>query len=130
MKTWLRKQSLRGYSPRSRTRAGHPTGFLDPPALRARAVNQRVTAVLPETKASERPASHLGPNPSSPEAKEEVLNAVACQESTRTEDFTLKAKKTKAEPARCPAVLDQARSSVSRAFVHTRREETKKGAAS
>jgi hypothetical protein len=87
-------------------------------------------AVLPETKASKHSASRLGPNPLSPEAKEEVLNAVACQESTQTEDFTLKAKKTKAEPARCRAVLDQARSSVSHAFVRTRREETKKGAAS
>ena len=86
--------------------------------------------VLPKTNASKRSASRLGPNPSSPEAKEEVLNAVACQDSTRTEDFALKAKKTKAEPARCRAVLDQARSSISRAFVRTRREETKKGAAS
>jgi hypothetical protein len=38
--------------------------------------------------------SRLGPNPLSLEAKEEVLNKVACQESTRTEDFTLNAKKT------------------------------------
>ena len=108
----------------------HPTGFLDPPAPRARAVDQRVVAVLPETKASERLVSRLGPNPSSPEAKEEVLNAVACQESTQTEDFALKAKKTEAKPARCRAVLDQARSSVFRAFVCTQQEETKKGAAS
>ena len=34
-------------------------------------------------------------------------------------DFTLKAKKTEAESARCCAVLHQARSSVSREFVHT-----------
>jgi len=76
-------------------------------------------------------ASRFSPNPLSPEAKEEVLNTVACQKSTRTEDFTLKAKKTEAEPARCRAVLDQgARSSVSHAFVRTQQEETKKGAAS
>jgi hypothetical protein len=71
----------------------------------ARAVDQGLAAVLPETKASKRSVSHLGPNPSSPKAKEEVLNAVACQESTRTEDFALKAKKTEAEPARCHTAL-------------------------
>ena len=87
-------------------------------------------AVLPKTKVSERSASRLGPNPSLPEAKEEVLNAVACQESTRTKNFALKAKKAEAEPARCRTVLYQARSSVPRAFVRTQREETKKGAAS
>ncbi len=74
--------------------------------------------------------SHLGPNPSLLEAKEEVLNKVACQESTGTEDFALKAKKTEAEPACCRAVLDQAWFSVSRAFVRMQREEMKKGAAS
>jgi len=77
-------------------------------------------AVVLKTKASEHLASRLGPNPSSPEAKEEVLNAVACQESTRTDDFTLKAKKIEAEPARCRAVLDQgARSSISCVFIRT-----------
>jgi len=66
----------------------------------------------------------------SPEAKEEVLNAVACQKSTRTKDFTLKAKKTEAKPAGYRAVLDQgARSSVSGAFIRTQQEETKKRAA-
>ncbi len=76
--------------------------------------------------------SRFGPNPSSPKAKEEVLYAVACQESTRTQDFALKAERTEAESVRCRAALEQARrSSVSRAFVRTtRREETKKGAAS
>ncbi len=97
-----------------------PTGFLDLPAPRARAVDQSVAVVVLETKASEHSTSHLSPNPLSPEAKEEILNAVACQESTRTKDFTLKAKKTEAESACCRAVLVQARSSVSRAFVHTR----------
>jgi hypothetical protein len=79
-----------------------------------------------------RSASRFGPDPSLLEAEEEVLNAVACQESTQTKNLTLKTKKTKAEPARCRAVLEQgARSSVSRAFIRTtRREETKKGAAS
>ena len=138
-KTWTREQSLRGYTPGSRTQARvsarpsitwRPTVFLDPPAPRARAVDRRVAVVVLETKASELSTSRLGPNPSSPEAKEKVLNAIACHESTQTEDFTLKAKKTEAESARCHAVLVQARSSVSRAFVHTRREETKKGAAS
>ena len=98
-----------------------PTGFLDLPAPQARAVDQRVAAVVLETKASECSASRLGPNPSSLEAKEEVLNAISCQESTGTKDFTIKAKKTEAEPDRCRAVLDQgARSSVSHAFVHMR----------
>ena len=139
-KTWLCEQSSRGYSPRSRARARtsarrsitwRPTGLLGLPAPRASAVDRRVAAALPKTKASKRSTSRLGLNPSSPEAKEEVPNAVACQESTRTEDFTLKAKKTEAEPARRCAVLEQgALSSVSRAFVRTtRREETKKGAA-
>jgi hypothetical protein len=53
-----------------------------------------------------------------------------CQESTRTQGVTLKAEKTEAKSARCCGALHQARSSVSRAFVRTRREETKKGAAS
>jgi hypothetical protein len=79
---------------------------------------------------SECSASRLGPNPSLPEAKEEVLNAVACQESTRTENFALKAKKAEAEPARCRTVLYQAQSYIPRAFVRTQREEPKKGAAS
>jgi hypothetical protein len=71
-----------------------------------------------------RSASRFGPDPSLLEAKEEVLNAVACQESTQTKNLTLKAKKTKAEPARCHAVLEQgARSSVSRAFIRTTRRE-------
>ena len=138
-KTWLREQSLRGYTPKSHAQARvsacqtvtrHLTGFLHPPAPRATAVDQRVLAVLPETKASKHLTSRLGPNPLSPGSKEEVLNGVACQESTQTKDFTLKAKKTKAKPTRCCAVLDQgARSSVSRAFVHTRWVETKKGGA-
>ena len=67
--------------------------------LRARAVDQRVAAVVPEILAIELSVSRFGPNPSSPEAKEEVLNVVACQKSTRTEDFTLKAKKTEAARA-------------------------------
>jgi hypothetical protein len=126
-------------TPGSRTQArvnarpsvtSRPTGFLDPPAPQARAVNRRAVAILPKTKAIERSASHLGLNPLSLEAMEEVLNKVACQESTQTEDFALKAKKTEVEPARCRAVLNQARSSISHAFVHTQQEETKKGAAS
>ena len=79
-------------------------------------------------KSRGRPPQNQGP--SSPEAKDRVINAVACQESIRTEDFTIKAKKTEAKPARCRAVLNQgARSSVSRAFVRMRRMDTKKGGA-
>jgi len=83
-----------------------------PPTSQARALDQVVTAV-PTIKAIKRSASSFGPNPSSPEAKEQIINVVACQESTRTEDFTLKAKKNKAAPARCRTVLNQAWSSVS-----------------
>jgi hypothetical protein len=87
--------------------------------LRARAIDQ-VVAAVPKIEAIERSASRFGPDPSLLEAKEEVLNAVACQKSTQTENLTLKAKKTEAEPARCRAVLEQgALSSVSRAFVCT-----------
>ena len=50
-----------------------PTGFLDPPAPRARAVDRRVAAVVLETKASKRSASHFGRNPLLPKAKEEGL---------------------------------------------------------
>ncbi len=63
--------------------------------------------------------SRFGPNPLSPKAKEELIVVVASQESTQTQGFTLKAKKTEAESARCRAVLNQARSSVSCAFVRT-----------
>jgi len=86
--------------------------------------------VVLETKASERSASRFGRNPSLPKAKEELIVAVACQEGTRTQGVTLKANKTEAESARSHAVLIQARSSVFRAFVRPRQEETKKGAAS
>ena len=70
-KTWLREQSLRGYMPGSCARARasarqsvtwRPTGFLHPSVPRARAVDRRVAAVLPETKASKCLASRLGPN--------------------------------------------------------------------
>ncbi len=97
--------------------------------LQARAVDQEVTAV-PIIEAIECSASRFGPNPSLPKAKEELIVAVACKESTQTQGVTLKANKTEAESARCRAVLVQARSSVSHAFVRTRGEETKKGAAS
>jgi len=96
------------------------------PTLRARAVDHEVTAI-PKPKAVERFASRFGPNPSLPKAKEELIIAVACQESTRTQGVTLKAKKTEAKSARCCGALHQARSSISRAFIRARREETKKG---
>ena len=67
----------------------------------------------------EHSASRFGPNPSSPKAKEELIVVVACQESTRTQGFTLKAKKTEAESTRYRAVLLHTWSSVSRAFVRT-----------
>jgi hypothetical protein len=103
--------------------------FFLPPTWQARAVDQ-VVAAVPKVEAVEHSASRFGTNPLSPKAKEELIVAVACQESTRTQGVTLKAKKTKAEPARCLAVLDQgARSSVSHAFVRTQQEETKKGGA-
>ena len=70
--------------------------------------------------------SRFGPN-SLPKAKEELIVAVTCLESTRTQGITLKAEKTKAKSARCRGALHQARSSVSHAFVRTQREETKKG---
>jgi hypothetical protein len=55
--------------------------------------------------AIERLASRFGPNPSSPKANEELIVAVACQECTQTQGFTLKAnKKTEADSARCRAV--------------------------
>ena len=96
------------------------------PTSRARAVDHEVAAV-PKTKAVERFASRFGPNPSLPKAKEESIVAVACQESTRTQGVTLKAKKTEAKSARCCSALHQAWSSVSRAFIRTQREEMKKG---
>jgi hypothetical protein len=95
---------------------------------RARAVDQ-VVPTVPKIEAVERLASCFGPKPSSPKAKEELIVAVACQESTQTQGVTLKANKTKTESAPCRAVLICTRSSVSRAFVVKRREERKKGGA-
>jgi len=94
-------------------------GILLQPTLGARAVDQRVAAVVPEIKAIERSASHFGPNPSSPKAKEELIVVVTCQENTGTQGFTLKSKKTEAESARYRVGLLHAWSSVSRAFVRT-----------
>ncbi len=89
-----------------------------PPTVRARAIDQEVAAV-PTIEAIERSASRYGPNSSSPKAKEELIIVVACKESIRTQVVTLKANKTEAESAHCRAVLVQARSSVSHAFVRT-----------
>jgi hypothetical protein len=97
------------------------------PPSRARAVNQIVAAV-PRIEAIEGSASRFGPNPSSPKAKEELIVAVTCQESTRAQGVTLKAERTETKSARCRGALRHAWSSVSRAFVQSRREETKKGA--
>ena len=92
--------------------------FFQLPTSRARAVDQIVAAV-PRIKAIEGSVSRFGPNPSSPEAKEELIVAVACQESTRAQGVTLKAKRdlTETKSARCRGALRHARSSVSRAFV-------------
>jgi hypothetical protein len=85
--------------------------------LRARAVDRRVAAV-PKVKAIEGSTSRVGPNPSLPEAPEELIVAVACPESTRrAQGVTLEAERTKAK----------SRFSISRAFVLSRREETKTG---
>jgi hypothetical protein len=94
---------------------------------RARAADQTVAAV-PKLEAVKCLASRFGPNPSSPKAEEESIVAVACQEGTRTQEgVTLKAEKTEAKSARCRGAIQQARSSVSRAFVRTRQGEAKKG---
>ena len=80
----------------------------------ARALGKEVAAA-PPIKAIKRSMRRFGRKASSPKAKEELIVAVACKESTRTQGVTLKANKTKAESARCHAVLVQARSSVSAA---------------
>ena len=129
MKNWLREQSLRGYSLGSRKRARTSACQQDPrrsasilllPTSRARSVDQTVVAV-PKLEAVKRSASRVRPNPLSPKAEEELIVAVACQESTRTQEegVTLKAEKTEAKSARCRGAIQQARSSVSRAFVRT-----------
>ena len=88
------------------------------PTSRARAVNQIVTAV-PRIEAIEDSVSLFGPNPLSPKAKEELIVAAACQESTRTQGVTLKAKRdlTETKSARCHSALCHTRSSIFRAFV-------------
>ena len=90
--------------------------FSKVPTLQARAVDQ-VVAAVPKIKAVERLASRFGLKPLSPKAEEELIVAVACQESTQTQGDILKANETETKSARCRAVLIHARSSVSRAFV-------------
>jgi hypothetical protein len=41
-----------------------------------------------------------------PKAKEELIVAVACKESTQTQGVTLKANETEAKSARCRAALE------------------------
>jgi len=96
----------------------HSASFSHLPPSRASAVDQIVAAV-PRIEAIEGSASRFGPNLSSPKAKEELIVAVTCQESTRVQGVTLKAKRdlTKTKSARCRGALRHARSSVSRAFV-------------
>jgi len=95
--------------------------FFLPPTSQARAVDQ-VVAAVPTIKAIECLATCFRPkNPSSTKANEELIVVVACQESTQTQGFTLNAKKTKTNI--------RTWSSISRAFVVTRRVETKKGCA-
>ena len=101
--------------------------FFQLPPSRARAVDQIVAAV-PKVEAIEGSSSRFGPNPSSPQAPEELIVAVACPESTwRAQGVTLEAERTKAKSARCRGAPHRAQFSVSRAFVHSRREETKTG---
>ena len=83
---------------------------------------------VPKFEAVERSARRFGPNPSSPEAPEELIVAVACQSTRRAQGVTLTAERTKAKSARCRGARPhRARFSVSRAFVLSRREETKTG---
>jgi hypothetical protein len=86
--------------------------FFQLPLSRARAVDQIVAAV-PRIEAIEGSASCFGPNPSSPKAKEELIVAVACQESTQAQGVTLEAERTEAKSA----APHHTRFSVSRAFV-------------
>ncbi len=72
---------------------------------------------VPRIEVIEGSASHFGPNPLSSKAKEELIVAVACQESTRAQGVTLEAKRTQAKSARCRGAPHHARFSVSRAFV-------------
>ncbi len=83
---------------------------------------------VPKAEAIEGSASRVGPNPSLPEALEELTVAVACPESTRhAQGVTLEAERTKAKSARCCGAPHRARFSVSHAFVLSRQEETKTG---
>jgi hypothetical protein len=127
-KNWLRERSPRGYTLRSRVRvrtSTHEQGprrtvsLLQLPPLRAsRAVDRRVAAV-PKIEAIEGSTSRFGPNPSLSEAPEELIVAVACPESTRqAQGVTLEAERTKAKSRFSVA---------SRAFVLSRRENTKTG---
>jgi hypothetical protein len=101
--------------------------FQLPPSRASRAVDRRVAAV-PKFEAVERSASRFGPNPSSSEAPEELIVAVACPESTRrAQGVTLEAERTKVKSACCCGAPHCARFSVSHAFVLLRREETKTG---
>ncbi len=62
--------------------------FFQLPSLRAsRAVDRRVAAV-PKFEAVERLARRFGPNPSSPEAPEELIVMVACQSTRRAQGVT------------------------------------------
>jgi hypothetical protein len=128
MKNWLRERSPRGYMLRSRVRvrgSTHEQGpqrtvslLQLPPSRAGRAVNRRVAAV-PKIEAIEGSTSRIGPNPSLPEAPEELIVAVANSESTRrAQGVTLEAERTKAKSWF---------SVVSHAFVLSRQEETKTG---
>ncbi len=127
MKSRLRELSLRGYSLGSRAQvhtSAHFEVLLPTSLARAGDVNRRAVAVLiPPSKAIDGSTRRFGQRPSSPKAKEGLIVAV-----TR---ITLEPSKTKAVSARRRAALIRARSTVSRAFVRTsRQEEMKKGVAS
>jgi hypothetical protein len=135
-KNWLRERSPRGYLLGSHKRARTSTrlqgprrlvSFFQLPPSQARAVD-RIIAAVPEDEAIEGSTSRFGPNPSLPKATEELIVAVACQDSTRqAQGVTLEAERTEAKSARCRDAPHHARFSVSRAFVRSQQEEMKKG---
>ena len=94
-------------------------GKLFPAAAAASKSRRPKVAAIPRIEAIEEVASCFGPNPLSPKAKEELIVAVACQESTRAQGVTLEAERTKAKSAPCRGAPHHAWFSVSRAFVRS-----------
>jgi hypothetical protein len=70
--------------------------------LKSRPKSRPKSRGVPKVEAIEGSASRFGTNPSSPKAKEELIVAVACHESTQAQGVNLKAERTKACPlSRC-----------------------------